>query len=304
MSTVQIDKSVIERAIDAFDLFNETAYGHFLVYSDDIGAFNEVEHDLRAALAAQEPAQSVEPEPYAYEQGRSNGDGTYSVVIEKYLRDPVKDWPVKPLYTHPAPAKPCILSQEHSDNAAVDKFASEMKDKLSQARDKGRSGWESCSEETLSKMLREHVEKGDPRDVANFCMFIHTLGYRIAPAAPAKPLSDGLRVKLANPSNWLGFGCDVDAVFTVFDKKHYAGFGSGTGVRVRPAVQPEHPQSELLWYDSAHFTPLPVKPLSDEQILAAIEPFISSGKRTDLLLGKLNYLEYRAIEAAHGIKET
>jgi len=56
---VQIDKSVIERAIDAIDLFNETAYGHFLVYSDDIGAFNEVEHDLRAALAAQEPAQEA-----------------------------------------------------------------------------------------------------------------------------------------------------------------------------------------------------------------------------------------------------
>jgi hypothetical protein len=32
-------------------------------------------------------------------------------------------------------------------------------------------------------MLREHVEKGDPRDVANFCMFLWARGEGIA-AAP------------------------------------------------------------------------------------------------------------------------
>lgn len=40
-----------------------------------------------------------EPKPYAYEFGRSNGDGTYSVVIEKGSPvDPVHDWPITPLY--------------------------------------------------------------------------------------------------------------------------------------------------------------------------------------------------------------
>lgn len=50
--------------------------------------------------------QAGEPvaEPYAYEFGRSNGDDTYSVFIERSLPPkPHPDWPVKPLYA-PQPA--------------------------------------------------------------------------------------------------------------------------------------------------------------------------------------------------------
>ena len=57
--------------------------------------------------------------PYAYEYGRSNGDGTYSIVIDRgelvqvaprvyehaAPSDPHKDRTVKPLYTAPQPAK-------------------------------------------------------------------------------------------------------------------------------------------------------------------------------------------------------
>ncbi|MGB3042514.1 MAG: hypothetical protein WBB98_04950 [Xanthobacteraceae bacterium] len=40
--------------------------------------------------------------PYAYEYGKSNGDGTYSVVIERPpLRSQVSDRPAIPLYTAP-----------------------------------------------------------------------------------------------------------------------------------------------------------------------------------------------------------
>ncbi|KVP19420.1 hypothetical protein WJ85_08000 [Burkholderia ubonensis] len=60
----------------------------------------------------------------------------------------------------------------HPDDVAVDVFAAVMKDKLAKARLKGRGGWQTCSPENLSRMLREHVEKGDPRDVANFCMML------------------------------------------------------------------------------------------------------------------------------------
>lgn len=66
-----------------------------------------------------------------------------------------------------------------ADNAAVDAFAVHMKEKLATARKKGRGGWQQCTPEDLSGMLREHVEKGDPRDVANFCMFLHALGHGI-----------------------------------------------------------------------------------------------------------------------------
>lgn len=74
------------------------------------------------------------------------------------------------------------------DNVAVDRFAEALKQKLAMARAKGRGGWQTCSKEDLSRMLREHVEKGDPRDVANFCMFLWSLGHGIAPAAQGEPV--------------------------------------------------------------------------------------------------------------------
>lgn len=76
---------------------------------------------------------------------------------------------------------------QHPDDAAVDRFAAAMKAKLADARAKGRGGWDGpeCNADTLSRMLRAHVDKGDPRDVANFCMFLHQRGEGIAPAPRA-----------------------------------------------------------------------------------------------------------------------
>ena len=71
----------------------------------------------------------------------------------------------------------------HDDDAAVERFAAEMKAKLAAARAKGRSGWQQCNPSDLSRMLREHVEKGDPRDVANFCMFLWSLEAPISKVA-------------------------------------------------------------------------------------------------------------------------
>lgn len=76
-----------------------------------------------------------------------------------------------------------VAEPAHSDDAAVDRFAAAMKAKLAQAREKGRGGWQQCDPVELSLMLREHVEKGDPRDVANFCMFLWNLGKPISDAA-------------------------------------------------------------------------------------------------------------------------
>jgi hypothetical protein len=48
-------------------------------------------------------------------------------------------------------------------------------------------------------MLREHVEKGDPRDVGNFAMMLWSLGVGITatpPAAQLKPLTLGTIKKL------------------------------------------------------------------------------------------------------------
>lgn len=81
--------------------------------------------------------------------------------------------------------------EQHPDDVAVDKFAQAMKEKLADARAKGRSGWETCDPADLSRMLREHVEKGDPRDVANFCAFLWNLG---KPISAADAPQDGSRM--------------------------------------------------------------------------------------------------------------
>lgn len=72
----------------------------------------------------------------------------------------------------------------HPDDDAVDAFAAALKAKLAAARAKGRSGWngdEPGMQQRLSDMLRAHVDKGDPRDVANFAMFLHQRGEAILP---------------------------------------------------------------------------------------------------------------------------
>lgn len=63
----------------------------------------------------------------------------------------------------------------HSDDMAVDRFAAAMKDKLAKKREQGYAGWDSeeCQIESLAQMLVDHVNKGDPIDIANFSMMIH-----------------------------------------------------------------------------------------------------------------------------------
>ena len=71
------------------------------------------------------------------------------------------------------------------DNHSVNQFAFAMRAKLAEKREEGRGGWHDkdyCSVYYLSRLLREHVEKGDPVDVANFCMMLHQRGERIMSA--------------------------------------------------------------------------------------------------------------------------
>jgi hypothetical protein len=66
----------------------------------------------------------------------------------------------------------------HIDDVAVDRFAIAMKAKLAKKREEGRGGWDgpTCSAEILSIMLRKHVRKGDPVDVANLAMMLQQRG--------------------------------------------------------------------------------------------------------------------------------
>ncbi|MBP2560806.1 hypothetical protein J2857_003575 [Neorhizobium galegae] len=85
-------------------------------------------------------------------------------------------------------------SAAHFDNQSVAAFSYAMRVKLAVKRLDGRGGWqdkEQCSGEYLSRLLREHVEKGDPIDVANFCMMLHQRGERISPSP--EPIAEASR---------------------------------------------------------------------------------------------------------------
>lgn len=66
------------------------------------------------------------------------------------------------------------LNNYHIDDYGVDMFADAMKEKLWHKR-ATRSGWDlpECTIEHLWELLREHVGKGDPVDIANISMMIH-----------------------------------------------------------------------------------------------------------------------------------
>ena len=67
-------------------------------------------------------------------------------------------------------------TQEDIDNEAVDKLAQAMKSKLAKKREQGYHGWATCKHGDLVQLLINHVDKGDPIDVANFCAFLFARG--------------------------------------------------------------------------------------------------------------------------------
>lgn len=73
-------------------------------------------------------------------------------------------------------------TQADIDNEAVDKLAQAMKNKLAKKREQGYHGWETCKHGDLVQLLINHVDKGDPIDVANFCAFLFTRGESLTQA--------------------------------------------------------------------------------------------------------------------------
>lgn len=85
--------------------------------------------------------------------------------------------------------------EQHPDDLAVDRFAAAMKAKLQwERKERGRSGWQEMSAEALSRILFEHLPKGDPVDVANLCMMLSLNGQRIVDA-PEGQQEESLKAK-------------------------------------------------------------------------------------------------------------
>lgn len=79
-------------------------------------------------------------------------------------------------------------AEQHPDEIAVDCFAAAMKAKLKWEREqRNRSGWQAMSAADLSRILYEHLPKGDPVDVANLSMMLHQNGQQIE-TPPAEPV--------------------------------------------------------------------------------------------------------------------
>lgn len=96
------------------------------------------------------------------------------------------------------------MNNSQIDNSAVDQFAVAMKHKLSEARLKGRSGWQSdrCTDEFLATALVQHMAKGNDgnfQDIANFAMMLHQRGADPALLAEVarRPVAEALALGVA-----------------------------------------------------------------------------------------------------------
>ena len=135
---------------------------------------------LHAEVEALRAAQG-EQEPWGYAvEGRIFVGAALPEHVQKMAAE--HDFRVLKLYTsHVATSQ----EPQHPDDAAVDALSAAMKAKLAKQRAKGYGGWDTdCTQQRLSDMLRNHVDKGDPVDVANFCAFLLARGEGIsAPVA-------------------------------------------------------------------------------------------------------------------------
>lgn len=63
--------------------------------------------------------------------------------------------------------------------AATEEFQKRMADRLIQQQYKGRRGWDDpeWEHEHILERLYDMLEKGNPIDIANFCMFLHIRGW-------------------------------------------------------------------------------------------------------------------------------
>jgi hypothetical protein len=167
------------------------------------------------AAAGNSQGQATQPAPFMFAIMGPDG----KAYFDEHCVDPTPDalycgvnalndspdagYSVVPLYTAQPAAQPeqqPVAKDEpvyvvYSDDDAVDLFAAAMKAKMAASRAKGRGGWhdpDDCPGARLREMLQNHLGKGDPVDVGNFCMMLWNRGESTAAPVPAaaEPLSD------------------------------------------------------------------------------------------------------------------
>jgi hypothetical protein len=163
-------------------------------------------------------------------------------------------------------------------------------------------------------MLREHVETGDPRDVANFAMMLWNLGAGITAPVQQEPLArlldeakilaDDRPVEVGHLPEWaLDAEHMIRRLVKAFNEAHVqqepvAHFGSAyvneNGVHITTVLGPVAIPQDAKLYTS----PPQRKPLTLEEI----ENIIPDDD-TPMSLGEAFVKFTRLVEAAHNIKE-
>lgn len=165
--------AVTEKANELLKAAKELA--EYASYAEIVGGISVNRSQIRRECDAVFNAIRILPEDENYEKSfLATASGVETLAALRAERDELKQKLISPdPYEDTA----------HPDDHAVNRFAAAMKGKLAAKRLQGRGGWQEPEVPNgyLSRLLREHVDKGDPVDVANFAMMVHQRGERIAP---------------------------------------------------------------------------------------------------------------------------
>ncbi|HHZ8310772.1 MAG: hypothetical protein KHZ25_27215 [Klebsiella oxytoca] len=166
LTEIPVTDDEILRVLDAFDYRT--------------GIESHEEHIVRCALAELQERRKAErdSEPVVYASEETLAYAAHGELLLRVLSQPAGD-AIIPLYRHAQqPVVPEGLNPETTD--LVLRFASALADKLYKAEQKyGRStDWmkDDWYDDCLQS-LWDHIEKGDPRDVAAYCAFMWYHGW-------------------------------------------------------------------------------------------------------------------------------
>jgi hypothetical protein len=119
------------------------------------------------------------------------------------------------------------------DDMKVDEFSTVMKSKMAKKRDEGRGGWDDpaqCTVERLAGLLLSHIAKGDPVDIANFCMMLF---HRNGSEAIQQAARDHYAPKLTENEaiDIVAKDLALDGTYTEKSFPHRAGIAAVTALR-------------------------------------------------------------------------
>jgi hypothetical protein len=144
---------------------------------DEAGEFEDCMHEFLVAVS--EIPKPFDPENFP--EGMIVTDAELVFLLRKHF---------SPLIERLAPRVSEKSINEYSDERAdiegCKRFQEAMLKKLSIKRAEGKYGWNNpdvCSTQDLAVWLEEHFKKGDPVDIANYCMMIWN---RVNPLPPQK----------------------------------------------------------------------------------------------------------------------